>query len=118
VGACVLSVDRNGKKRWDCCSPVTINATPAVAGGGAVYFSAPWRSLFAFQNDHTDLWHFSTDANITTSLVIDGSGTIYVCDGKFLYAINSANGLAPPAKSSWPMFRANARHTGRVQSEN
>jgi hypothetical protein len=41
-----------------------------------------------------------------------------VCDGQYLRAINSTNGLAPPAKSSWPMFRANARHTGRVQSVN
>jgi len=31
-----------------------------------------------------------------------------------LHAINSADRLAPPAKSSWPMFRANARHIGRV----
>ena len=57
-------------------------------------------------------------ANVAASPVIDGGGTIYACDGKFLYAINSTNGLAPPAKSSWPMFRANARHTGRVQSVN
>jgi outer membrane protein assembly factor BamB len=118
VGACIWSVDRNGKKRWDWCSPVTIDASPAVAAGNAVYFSAPWRSLFAFQNDRADLWHFSTEGNLTTSPVIDGGGTIYVCDGKYLYAINSTNGLAPPAKSSWPMFRANARHTGRVQRVN
>jgi outer membrane protein assembly factor BamB len=118
VGACILSVDRNGKKRWDWCSPVTIEGAPAVAASGAIYFPAPWRSLFAFQNDHTDLWHYSTDGNLSTSPVIDGDGTIYVSDGKFLYAINSTNGLAPPAKSSWPMFRASARHTGRAQNVN
>jgi outer membrane protein assembly factor BamB len=118
VGACILSFDRNGKKRWDDCSPVTIDGAPAVAASGAVYCPLPWRRLVAFQNNRPELWNFSTDANITTSPVIDSSGTIYVCDGKFLYAINSANGLAPPAKSSWPMFRANARHTGRVQSVN
>jgi len=26
--------------------------------------------------------------------------------------------LGPPTKSSWPMFPADARHTGRVQSAN
>jgi outer membrane protein assembly factor BamB len=118
VGACILTVDRNGKKRWDWCSPVTINDAPAVAASGAVYFPAPWRSLFAFQNDRTHLWHFSTDGNLTASPMIGNDGTIYVCDGMFLHAINSTSGLAPPAKSSWPMFRANARHTGRVQSVN
>ena len=118
VGACLWSVDRNGKKRWDWCSPVPVDATPAVAANGEVYFSAPWRSLFAFQGDRTDLWHFSADANLVASPVIGNDGTIYICDGMFLHAINSTNGLAPPAKSSWPMFRANARHTGRVQSVN
>jgi outer membrane protein assembly factor BamB len=95
-----------------------VDATPAVAANGEVYFSAPWRSLFAFQNDRTDLWHFSADGNLVASPVIGDNGTIYICDGMFLHAINSTNGLAPPAKSSWPMFRANARHTGRVQSVN
>jgi len=116
VGPCILSVDRNGKKRWDWCSPVPIDATPAVAADGAIYFAAPWRSLFAFQNDRTDLWHVSTIANIIASPMIGNDGTVYVCDGQFLYAINSTNHLAPPAKSSWPMFRANPRHTGRVQN--
>ena len=118
VGACLWSVDRDGKKRWDWCSPVPVDATPAVAANGEVYFSAPWRSLFAFQNDRTDLWHFSADGNLVASPVIGDNGTIYICDGMFLHAINSTSGLAPPAKSSWPMFRANARHTGRVQSVN
>jgi outer membrane protein assembly factor BamB len=118
VGACLWSVDRNGEKRWDWCRAVPIDATPAVAAYDEVYFSAPWRSLFACQNDRTDLWHISTAANLVASPVIGDDGTIYVCDGMYLRAINSTNGLAPPAKSSWPMFRANARHTGRVQSVN
>ena len=118
VGACLWSADRDGKKRWDWCSPVPVNATPAVAANDEVYFSAPWRNLFAFQSDRTDLWHFSANGNLAASPVIGDNGTIYICDGMFLHAINSANGLPPPAKSSWPMFRANARHTGRVQSVN
>jgi outer membrane protein assembly factor BamB len=118
VGACLWSADRDGKKRWDWCSAVPVNATPAVAANDEVYFSAPWRNLFAFQSDRTDLWHFSADGNLAASPVIGDNGTIYICDGMFLHAINSANGLPPPAKSSWPMFRANARHTGRVQSVN
>ena len=118
VGACIWSVDRNGKKRWDWCSPVAIDASLAVAADGAIYCPAPWRSLFTFRNDRKELWRFSTDGNLSASPVIDAGGTLYLCDGINLRAINSTNGLAPPAKSSWPMFRADARHTGRVQNVN
>jgi outer membrane protein assembly factor BamB len=93
-----------------------IDASPALAANGKVYFSAPWRRLVAFQQDGTELWHVDTAANLVASPAIGSDGTIFVCDGAFLRAINSTNGLAPLAKSSWPMFRANARHTGRVQS--
>ena len=73
------------------------------------------QGLLPFKSDGTELWHVETAGTVTTSPAIGSDGTIYVADGHFLHAINSTNGLAPPAKSSWPMFRANARHTGRVQ---
>jgi hypothetical protein len=50
---------------------------------------------------------------MSASPAIGGNGIIYVADGRFLQALVATN--APPlAKSSWPMFRANLRHTGRV----
>jgi len=97
-----------------------MDGSAAVAANGAVYFSAPYRNFFAIQQNGTVWWHVDTDvvANIMASPVIGSDGTVYVCDGGRLYAINSTNGLAPPAKSSWPMFHADARHTGRVQRVN
>jgi outer membrane protein assembly factor BamB len=120
VNTCVWSVDRNGKKRWDwCASAYPIKAAAAaVAANGLVYFSVTWRNLFAFRSDGAELWHLEMLDSLVASPVIDGSGTIYICDSASLRAINSTNGLAPPAKSSWPMFRANARHTGRAQNVN
>jgi hypothetical protein len=47
--------------------------------------------------------------------VIGDDGVIYVGDGRNLYSFAATNS-ASLAKSSWPMFRANARHTGRVQN--
>jgi len=41
-----------------------------------------------------------------------------MCDGGILYAVIPPGSPAPLAKSSWPMFRANPRHTGRVQTLN
>ena len=114
-----ISVSSDGKRQREYnYAVILIDATPAVAANGKVYFSAPWRKLSAFQQNGTELWHVDTAADQVASPTIGSDGTIFVCDGLFLRAINSTNGLAPPAKSSWPMFRANARHTGRVQSVN
>jgi outer membrane protein assembly factor BamB len=112
-----ISVGSDGKmQRKYNYSPVLIDASPAVAADGEIYFAAPWRTLRAYQPNSPELWHIDTAANLVASPVIGNDGTVYVSDGQFLRAINSTNGLAPPAKSSWPMFRANARRTGRVQS--
>ena len=72
--------------------------------------------MFAFEQNGAELWHVDTEANLGASPVIGEDGTVYISDGRFLSAINSTNGLPPPAKSSWPVFRANSRHTGRVQN--
>jgi outer membrane protein assembly factor BamB len=114
-----ISVGSDGKMQWKYnFSPFLIDTAPAVAANGEVYFATPWRRLCAFQSNGTELWSVDMVANPVASPMIGGGGTVYVSDGQFLRAINSTNGLAPPAKSSWPMFRANARHTGRVQSVN
>jgi outer membrane protein assembly factor BamB len=112
IGICISS---EGKKRMDFdYSVVLLDATPAVAANGAIYCSAPWRKLVAFLPDGQESWHVDTVANIVASPTIGNDGTVYISDGQFLHAINSPAGLPLAAKSSWPMFRANPRHTGRV----
>jgi outer membrane protein assembly factor BamB len=118
-----VSVDKDGKKRWDWTFPCLIDSTPAVAANDSVYFSAPWRDLEAIGQGGKQQWRLNTDdntsaGNIVAAPAIGNDGTIYVANSEFLCAINSSNHLAPLAKSSWPMFRANPRHTGRVPSEN
>ena len=85
--------------------------TPAIDSNGIVYAgSSLW--LFAVTPDGKVKWQFQTSSPITTSPLIDGSGTIYVgtFDGN-LYALHGdSNGLT---SSSWPMFNADARHTGQ-----
>jgi outer membrane protein assembly factor BamB len=113
-----VSIGPDGKIRWRWGTAVPVDASPAVAANGEIYFPAPWRRLFALQRNGTELWHVDTTGNLVASPVIGADGTVYVSDGRFLCAINSTNGLAPPAKSSWPMFHADVRHTGRVQIVN
>jgi len=47
-----------------------------------------------------------------TSPVIGPDGTIYGALGSKLYAIAGTNQLA---NSAWPMYRQNARHTGKIE---
>ena len=64
----------------------------------------------------TVLWEFKTGGYVNSSPAIGSDGTVYVgsWDNK-LYAIKTdSKGLA---KSPWPMFRQNARHTGRVMKK-
>ncbi|HLX96375.1 MAG TPA: hypothetical protein VKU37_11590, partial [Verrucomicrobiae bacterium] len=94
-----------------------------VAGNGEAYFSTPWRDLMGVDLDGHPVWRVATDANpshghMVASPVIGRDGTIYVANVAYLCAINSTHPLAPLANSSWPMFRANPCHTGRVQSGN
>jgi hypothetical protein len=46
--------------------------------------------------------------------VIGADGTVYLVFLFDLYAVRPPDGALPTNKSSWPMFRANAQHTGRV----
>jgi len=61
----------------------------------------------------TVLWEFETGRAVRSSPAIGPDGTVYVGSwDKKLYAIKTdSKGLA---KSPWPMFRQNARHTGRM----
>jgi hypothetical protein len=55
---------------------------------------------------------FDPSAFSYTSPAIGPDGTIYVTFGSRLYAIAGTNG---PADSPWPMYRQNARRTGKVE---
>jgi len=58
-------------------------------------------------------WEFETGGSVDSSPAIGTDGTLYIGsnNGK-VYAIRTnSKGLA---KSPWPMFGQNARHTGRA----
>jgi outer membrane protein assembly factor BamB len=92
----------------------------AAAVTGRVYWSRPWRNLQAFaaapadQGDAELLWTAAVEANLTSSPVVGADGVVYFTADRYLYALQPVGPGLPAAKSSWPMFRANARHTGRV----
>ena len=108
----VISAD--GKALWRMGSPMPSDALASPAAvPGRFYVAGHWRSLFAAETGGRWLWKIDLDDKITSSLMLDARGTLYVCAERTLYAIHPAGDL-PPDNSPWPMFRANARHTGRV----
>jgi outer membrane protein assembly factor BamB len=108
------TISPDGTNRWSWGSACWMDETPAVTLG-TVCYSAPWRHLWARQLDGSDLWDGQMTDNLTSSPVINDQGLIYFCCGTYVQALQPPVRLLP-AKSSWPMFRANARHTGRAGS--
>lgn len=108
--------------RTDCFTPAGVPdwdahsecLTPAVARG-KLYVSGTWTSFnaIATTSDRSEQWYLNTRDVVSSGLVIAANGMVYCSDDKNLYAIRPSDD-APPAQSSWPMFRANSRHTGRV----
>jgi len=110
-----LVISPAGAVIWSWGSPDWVDSTPAVVRDG-VFFSAPWRRLCAIAEiGFTGLWEANLTGNLSSSPVIGNHGEIYCCTDRCLEALQPPVLLWPPAQSSWPMFRADARHTGRVR---
>lgn len=93
-------------------SPVPVQVC-AAAVAGRFYVSAPWRTVVAVETGDPMFWKADLDANASSSVTIDGNGTLYVCAENALYAFRLPEKIQS-LDSPWPMFRADARHTGRV----
>jgi outer membrane protein assembly factor BamB len=116
VNAAKIGVGTDGKQIWQAGSPMPIDASAAAAANGLVYFDSSWGDFTAFNAKGNLAWsvRMTTHGIVPKgSPAIGADGAVYLGDGKDLYSFATTNS-APLAKSSWPMWRANARHTGRV----
>jgi outer membrane protein assembly factor BamB len=114
ANTCHVSVSPQGKLRSSHETLVPMDLSPIVTSNGRIYMDNPWLHLGIGYPDGNEEWGFAMSFNLSSSPNMDPSGIIYACDGSYLYALKPA-AAAPPAKSSWPMWRANPQHTGRVQ---
>lgn len=113
AGQRTLIISPAGAITWSGGSPCWLDETPAVVQG-AVCFSAPWRRFLAIPDGGGgDLWVGQLLDNLSSSPVIGNHGEFYFCCSRHVEALQPPMPMLP-AKSPWPMFRANARHTGRV----
>jgi outer membrane protein assembly factor BamB len=107
-----LVISPAGATTWTNESPRWIDETPLVLQD-SVCFSAPWKQIYAIRPDGAAFWAAQTWETPSSSLVLGNGGEIYVSCYVHLQAFQPPMALLP-AKSSWPMFRANPRHNGRV----
>jgi outer membrane protein assembly factor BamB len=110
----VQTISPAGKLRWVWPAPVLIDQTPAVATG-RIYTTMPWGMLYALlPGEKAPVWQVRAQYNLSSSPAVDAKGNIYFVGGLYLDAVQPPDGVMPDKQSSWPQFRANPRHTGRV----
>jgi outer membrane protein assembly factor BamB len=116
VNSAKTGVGADGKKIWDSGSVLPMDYSPVAAANGLVYFASAWGALTAFDVQGQMVWSADIGRGLVpvSSPAIGAAGAIYLGDGRNLFSFAATNS-APLAKSSWPMFRANLQHTGRVQ---
>ena len=112
----MTSIAPDGKMRWQHQTDVSMEMSPALIANGPAIFSVPWLQIGGI--DRTEkwppIWIQQMSYNLACSPNVDALGTVYCTDGFTLFAFRPTTNAAPPEKSAWPMWRANAQHTGRV----
>lgn len=103
------AITPDGYKKWTFPTGAWIRSSPVVGKDGETYISSYDKSVYCIDANGKKKWSVGTGAEISSSPAL-ASGTLYIgsWDNK-LYAIETGSELA---KSSWPMFRGNAAHTG------
>ncbi len=107
----VVRFEPDGQTNWSWQAEIV---SPALVAG-QVYVPHTWTSIDAVSQtvDQQRLWSFEMPDIIATAPVVANDGTLYMSSQLHLFALRPPHPL-PSAQSAWPMFRANARHTGRV----
>lgn len=110
---CTLVISKDGRNLWHSGAAVPVDVS-AIAVSGQFYISVPWQTLQAVQAPDQRIWNADLKTRLTASPNLDERGILYCTAGGYLHAIQPPDKPLPPANSSWPMFQANAQHTGRV----
>jgi outer membrane protein assembly factor BamB len=108
-------ISPGGKVLFTTTSDVPMDVSPAATANREIVFSIPWLRVGSFRRDHP--WpphYFHIDSNLSGSPNIGNDGTIYANSGLSFYAIKPPD-PAPPAKSSWPLWRCDQQQTGRAR---
>jgi outer membrane protein assembly factor BamB len=105
----LYALSPDGTEKWEFPTAYANRSSPAVSADGTVYFASYDLKLYALNPNGTERWEIA-DNNPESSPVIRFDGVIYAGSAT-LYAVQ---GTSPPAKSAWPTFLHDPRHTGNA----
>ena len=111
----IYSSSPDGKVRWHFNNTHPVSTSPAAVANGQIFIATPWSGSGMATTDAKFLWQFSVGYDFFTSANVSPQGVIYSACQQRLLAFLPLTNSAPPADSSWPLWRANPQHTGRVQ---
>ena len=108
----LYAVSIDGLLRWRFPTGGPVVSTPVLTGDARILFGSEDGYIYCISTSGGLSWQHLTGGPVESSPVIGTDGIIYVCskDGH-LYAIHGSGNLAI---TSWPMFRHDLRHTGRL----
>lgn len=115
-----LAVSADGKMKWKegiWMHPEDewSETTPAVLSSGVVLFTSGDGLVMAYRSDGRWYWNSWLFGTCRSSPLVREDGTVIAAGTSAkLFAIQNGQPEARLAKSSWPMFRADPQHTGRV----
>jgi len=121
-GSSLCAFSPSGEFKWQVLTngywPFSAGVTPAIDSAGTIYYPS-FSVLYAISPAGNVQWSYpllpdpeTQYAVSRTSPTIGPDGTIYVTSANRLYAFAGTNKLAD---SPWPMYRQNARHTGKIE---
>ncbi len=108
----LYAINPSGSEKWEFATDVPVASSPAISADGTIYFGPVSGNVFALYPDGVVKWVFPIGVGVfgaSPALTLDG--TLYVCGSNKVYALKTSSGLA---RSSWPMFRHDPRHTANA----
>ncbi len=109
----LYAINPEGSLKWTFLTKGAVSSTPAVGADGIVYVGSSDGNLYAVNPDGSMLWKFTTTGSISQPVILADDGTVYVSSDDYkTYAVYSSS--PGPAKSAWPMYQRDARHTGNT----
>lgn len=115
----LYAINPDGTRKWRVSMGYDVAALgPAVSTRGTIYVSLRGQrdttgSLVAVRPDGSEKWRFDVEGNMDwdSAPTIGADGTLYVGSSKLYAIFTESSGLAD---TPWPMFRHDARHSGRA----
>jgi outer membrane protein assembly factor BamB len=112
----LYAIRTNSFQKWTFTTGGDVHSSAAIGEDGTIYIGSNDRKLYSISGNGTMNWSFVADKAIRGSPAIAPDGTVYVgSDDGNLYAIQGAGRLA---RTSWPMFRHDLGHRGRLGATN